>query len=146
MKVYLGGPMRGQPLYNFQAFENATWALREAGIEVVSPHELDMRHDRVSASYYKEPDGLRIFRHVALPDSENVTDQLLRMLADDIRQMRGCDALIFLDGWENSLGCQVEDAARELARIPRFLLTRTDDGWELIDPIEQEQRDAVHPE
>ncbi len=40
-KVYLAGPMRGLPLFNFPAFADAAAKLRAQGYDVFSPAERD---------------------------------------------------------------------------------------------------------
>ena len=39
-RVYVAGPMRGYVDYNYPAFDSACEVLREAGYDVVSPHEI----------------------------------------------------------------------------------------------------------
>jgi hypothetical protein len=51
MKIYLAGPMRGYPEFNFPAFHKAAALLRDMGYEVFSPAERDIeRHDGVDIS------------------------------------------------------------------------------------------------
>ena len=42
MRIYVAGPMRGFPLYNFPAFDAAAAELRRHGHTVISPAD----HDR----------------------------------------------------------------------------------------------------
>ena len=41
VKVYVSGPMTGIPEFNYPAFEAAARRLRDAGFDVVSPHEVN---------------------------------------------------------------------------------------------------------
>lgn len=96
MIVYLAGPMTGIPYYNFPAFEEAAAELRERGIEVISPAEMDLE------------DGL-------VPDPNGEDSQPRRYayyLARDIRVIaeRDVEAVVVLQGWEKSGGAKTEVA------------------------------------
>lgn len=87
--VYVSGPMEGYPGHNFEAFNATALLLRELGYEVVNPAEnFDGRTD--------------VARRVALRRDVEL------MSAD-------CNAIVFLDGWQNSAGARLEyNIAREL--------------------------------
>lgn len=87
-RIYIAGPMRGYPLENFPAFDEAAEYMRRCQWDVVSPADLDRAegHDPTSG----EP----------IPVSDAI--------ARDILALRGCDAILLLPGWEDSRGVAVE--------------------------------------
>lgn len=97
MKIYIAGPMRGIPDFNFPAFKEATATLREAGHQVVSPHEKDE----------------------AVPGFDPGRAETLSVLcgADtmswDLQQVLAAEAIVLLSGWENSRGAQLERLVAE---------------------------------
>jgi hypothetical protein len=98
MRVYLAGPMRGIPHYNFPAFDRAREALRAMGHDVVSPADLDR-----SAG----------FDAMTLPDDTDWGDvppdfDLLEAMERDREAIRGADAICLLPGWQSSEGSQEE--------------------------------------
>jgi hypothetical protein len=88
VKLYLAGPMRGVPDYNFPAFRAAALRLRFSGYEVWSPAERDIEENR-------DPNEIG---ELALKD----------YMADDLRAVCQSDAIVLLPGWENSTGAQLE--------------------------------------
>jgi hypothetical protein len=83
MKVYIAGPMRGYPDYNFAAFHDAAQALRDTGAyEVISP------------SGGEDPDQ----------QAEPIDDYM----SEDVPMLEKCDAICLLDGWEQSEGSHIE--------------------------------------
>ncbi len=116
MRIYQGAPMRGYPLYNYQAMEDAAHAMRGFGIDVVSPHDMDIENGWVDVEYWPLADGRRQFTYVAL----NHSFQIEKVLLADLQVMSTVDAVGFHDGWRDSSGCQIEEAARALARLPRY--------------------------
>ena len=80
MRVYLSGPMTGLPELNFPAFHAAAFALREKGLDVVNPAEIN-------------------------PDAGMTWEQCMRA---DIKALCDCDALAMLPGWERSKGAHLE--------------------------------------
>lgn len=104
MKIYLAGPMRGIPEFNFPAFHAATARLREAGHFVFNPAERDI-----------EKTGVDISKGNATGDN-NLAESLhgfnLReALKDDLVFIcLEADAIALLPGWENSKGVKAEMA------------------------------------
>ncbi len=85
MKIYVVGPMSGIPDYNYPAFKLATHNLRVFGYIVECPTE------------HNEPldNNWLLFMRLAL-------FKLLR-----------CDAIVLLDGWEQSKGASIEKRLAE---------------------------------
>lgn len=104
MKVYLAGPMRGLPEFNFPAFRAAAKKLRSSGYFVFSPAEKDM-----------EVHGVDISKGNATGSEEEATKvhgfDLRRALADDTQWIcREADAIALLPGWDRSSGARAEHA------------------------------------
>lgn len=121
MKVYVAGPMRGIPHFNFPAFDAATAQLRRRGHTVFNPAE----HDR-------ETHG-EDFADGNLNGSEEDASQThgfnLReaLLADLTWIAQNADAIAVLDGWENSKGANAEVA---LARaLGLYVAPVAEFGW-----------------
>jgi uncharacterized protein DUF6378/uncharacterized protein DUF4406 len=94
--VYIAGPMRGIPLFNFPAFDEAASRLRSAGWNVLSPAEMDR-----GIGFDENRDGLEAFDlHAAI---ERDLGAILSLAAPD-------DAVAMLPGWEKSTGASVERA------------------------------------
>lgn len=91
--VYVAGPMRGYPLYNFPAFLAAAAWLTECGYHVLSPaqHDLDEGFDP------------------AVPVERQGFDLRAAMLWDMQAVLRS-EMVVTLDGWEASLGASAEVA------------------------------------
>lgn len=90
-RVYLAGPMRGYPLYNFPAFHEAAAILRANGFEVVSPAEKDL-DDGFDPTRTTQEQGF----------------DLKAALRWDMEQVLAVDAVVALPGWEESLGAIAE--------------------------------------
>ena len=89
MKIYLAGPMRGYPEYNFPAFRERTHALRAMGHEVWSPAEQDELLDGFNAATDK-------------------ADTMAHYMARDLPAVCQSEAVAVLPGWEASKGAQLE--------------------------------------
>lgn len=104
MRIYLAGPMRNLPQFNFPAFHAAAASLRELGYEVFSPAERDIRvHGDAFAKNNHDGDNAKAEREHGF--------NLREALADDLEWIcRQADAIALLPGWRNSLGANAEYA------------------------------------
>src|SRR6266700_7527506 len=89
MKIYLAGPMRGVPMFNFPAFHEAAARLRAQGHEVFSPAEKD-----AEAGQDGTKPALTISHYMAI----------------DLPEVCRADAVVLLPGWEKSQGATIEIA------------------------------------
>lgn len=88
MKLYLAGPMRGYPLYNFNAFADYADRLRAQGHDVFSPAEKD------------EASGF--------DPSRDQPKELAVYMIDDLPEVLRADAVALMPGWEYSTGATLE--------------------------------------
>lgn len=102
MKVYLAGPMRNHPWFNFPAFDYAAKILREQGWEVFSPAERD-----------REVYGPEIEDNQT-GDEDKIANPACTirdcMKADCLWICDHADAIALLPGWEKSTGATAERA------------------------------------
>jgi len=93
-KIYIAGPMRGYPQFNFPAFDEAYHSLVEQGFIPISPADLD----RVHEGWIDFP-------------PEDVSPNLemaKRCIGRDVAAIMECQAIYLMKGWENSSGAKVE--------------------------------------
>lgn len=105
MKIYLAGPMRGIPEFNFPAVHSAAAVLRGQGHEVFSPAEKDNeRHGTdISKGNIAGDEGLAAKVHGF---------NLREALAIDLEYIcLHADGIALLPGWRNSKGATAEHAA-----------------------------------
>lgn len=101
MIYYLSGPMTGYYRYNFAAFDACTRVMRCAGMNVISPHEID--HGEV------EPG-----------DSGKTWEEYMRVALNELLK---ANAIVMMRGWTKSAGAKKElDLALSLG-MPVFLYT-----------------------
>ena len=100
MRIYLAGPMRGYPTFNFPAFDFASSKLRAEGHFVFSPAERD--REAYGAEIEDNPTG----------DEAKVKNAACTindcMLADTKWICENADAIALLPGWEKSSGANAE--------------------------------------
>lgn len=99
MRVYLAGPMRGYPRYNFDAFTDAATRLRSLGYEVLSPAEND-----IAAGF--DPDG----------PLESL--DLYAAFRWDVEAVLACDQVVLLPHWHQSEGASLEFALARAIGTP----------------------------
>jgi hypothetical protein len=99
MRIYLAGPMRGIPNFNFPAFDYAAAQLRRDGHVVFSPAERDR------AAYGPEVENNPTGDENKAPPGCTINDC---MRADTQWICDHADAIALLPGWENSSGAAAE--------------------------------------
>jgi len=105
MKIYLAGPMRGIPNFNFPAFFKAALELRANGHEVFNPAEDDVNEYGWDIAY--SPTG-------SMEDIRHLGFSIRDALARDVHYIcRHADTLVLLPGWSNSKGALAEKALAE---------------------------------
>jgi hypothetical protein len=103
--IYIAGPMRGYPRYNFDAFHNAEKVL-ELDWNVLNPARVD------------EEDGFD-------PDHDVVTpDMMEKFILRDLDMVLRVNAIAVLPGWEKSTGANAEVALAKWRGIPVYLFPR----------------------
>lgn len=89
MKVYIAGPMRGLPNWNFEAFDEATKRWQEAGHNAFGPAAL--------------------FRAIDYPmETGEERGHCTHAIQVDLACIYAADAIALLPGWEKSRGVTVE--------------------------------------
>jgi hypothetical protein len=104
MKIYVAGPMRGIPEFNFPAFNEATARLRADGHTVFNPAERDNeRHGTdISKGNLTGDESIAAAQH-----GFNLREALGADLAWICAE---ADGLMLLPGWRNSKGALAEVA------------------------------------
>ena len=101
-KVYLAGPMRGIPEFNFPAFMSAAEFLRKQGFFVFNPAERDIERLGVDISKGNEAGSED---QAAKEHGFNLRTSLY----EDMRYIcLEADAIALLPGWEKSKGANAE--------------------------------------
>ena len=103
MKVYLAGPMRGIPKFNFPQFIEAAKNLREQGYKVFNPAERDIK--KYGDKVYNSPTGN------VKTAKKTVGFSLREALCADTKYIcMEADAIAMLPGWKKSKGACAEHA------------------------------------
>ena len=115
MKVYLAGPMRGIPNFNFPAFDYATEKLRDRGFVVFSPAARDrkLHGDKLEQNPTGREDEA----------ARNIGFSLREALKADCAWIcRNADAVAVLPGWEISRGANAEVALAKALGLTIIIL------------------------
>ena len=105
MKIYLAGPMRGIPEFNFPAFFAAAAALRAEGHVVFNPAERD-QNAHGEACWKGNMTG-----DLNVGTTKTSGFNLREALRDDTHYIcMEADAIALLPGWEKSSGATAERA------------------------------------
>jgi hypothetical protein len=100
--IYVAGPMRGYPKFNFPAFDAVTAALQEQGHTVFSPAENDRKKHGTKLDEIDTGD---------IKAAESVGFSLREALQDDLTFIcQKADCIVMLPGWEKSNGARCEHA------------------------------------
>lgn len=108
-KIYIAGPMRGRPQFNFPAFDAAEKFLAAQGFTPISPAAMD----RLYEGWNPHPPA----------DLAVDTDLKVRCMSRDLaviftlRPENG-DCLYLLDGWKDSAGARVELSLAKFLCLP----------------------------
>jgi hypothetical protein len=99
VKIYIAGPMRGIPEFNFPVFHEAARLLRAAGHHVFSPAEFDTMFSPIT----EDSNGL--------VEAHPIHDYIRRdahVIINELKPPK--DGLVMLAGWEHSKGAYAERA------------------------------------
>lgn len=103
MKIYLAGPMRGIPEFNFPAFHAATKRLRADGHTVFNPAENDEKTHGTGFSKSNKTGDLAEATSKGFSIRQALGDDLAWICAE-------ADAVYLLPGWSKSRGAIAERA------------------------------------
>ncbi|MBQ3808357.1 MAG: DUF4406 domain-containing protein [Kiritimatiellae bacterium] len=101
-RIYIAGPMRGLPDFNYPAFNDYATVHRQVGWEVENPAE-------IGAAF-------------GTPEQINADPALLAaVMAADLHALETCDAIFLMKGWQRSVGAKKELAAAIAAGLKIYL-------------------------
>jgi len=101
--IYLAGPMRNIPFFNFPKFDRVAGELRKQGHTVLNPADLDRERGFDAMKCPPDTDWSRV------PAGFDF-DACVR---EDVECVLKCDAVYMLKGWHNSKGATAEKALAE---------------------------------
>jgi hypothetical protein len=118
--IYIAGPMKGYPKFNFDAFDAAAAQLARDGWTPINPAQLD------------RDTGFD-------PERDPLTPAFLKeAMKRDLLALLEADALVLLPGWPNSKGALAEKAVAQWRGIPVYTLNEKMDlaRW-LMVPLDE---------
>lgn len=99
MKLYISGPMRNHPSFNFPAFDHAQKLLEDGGHLCYNP----AAHDRETYPDIEQWEGFETGDTEKCPQFDLPTS-----LSWDFASILDADAIVLLPGWESSSGAKAE--------------------------------------
>lgn len=117
MKIYLAGPMRGIPEFNFPAFHKAAAYLRDQGHTIFSPAENDLDKTGIDVTGTTGDEA----------EIEGKNGWTLRQaLCDDLNFIcLEAEGIALLPGWEKSKGVAAELATAKALGLEEIYLKDT---------------------
>ncbi len=128
-RYYLAGPMSGYPQFNFPLFHRVAAELRAQGYTIVSPAELDT--PAVQAAAMASKDGALQGPNNQIADQTwgDILAKDVKLVADEI------DGIIFLHGWDQSRGANLEAFVGLLVNKRPFEFMQWDDEIKTAVPL-----------
>lgn len=104
--IYIAGPMKGLPEFNYPAFNSTEERLKKLGYNVVNPVKLsgEITPEELDANY----------------------DLLTSVMNKEQRSIAQCDSIYLLRGWEKSKGARKELAIAIMLNLEIILEERQD--------------------
>jgi len=119
MKLYLAGPMRNYPEFNFPLFHRAAAMLRESGHDVFSPAENDMKNFGADIAEGSEGCEGDLARKLGMDELE----LRRRVFGEDMAYICAhAEGVALLPGWEDSRGAYAERAVAIALGLEVFYL------------------------
>lgn len=110
MRIFISGPVSGMPDNNVAAFATAAYRLRQAGHQVYSPME-----DIPAKSKHEQ--AMLMFLHELSRGDREAYACMNKLFLEP-----WYDAMVQLDGWEESDGAQLEAEVADALGIKRMTL------------------------
>ena len=123
LNLYIAGPMRGIPLYNFPAFFQCAATLRGLGHIVMNPAEADM--------------AMGLNPGLPLDHEDQIKWNQDEVLRKDIYLVMRQDGIVMLPGSLESTGANIERAVAMMTGVPVYHYdgaARHEDILQLVEP------------
>lgn len=136
--VYIAGPMRGIPLFNFPAFDAAANKIRSYNHIPINPAELDRKAGFDPATLPEDYDWSQV------PDTFDLDAARTR----DIEVLNTADEVWVLPGWRSSIGAKAEIAyAIWCDKLVRFIGTGSPIKWRGtgLREVSRQETSAISP-
>lgn len=115
-RIYLAGPMRGLPDFNFPAFHQMAWKLRRIGWEVFNPAENDEKQYGAGVMKSATGDEAEVEKTVGF-NLRLALKQDLSWIADN------ATAIVLMPGWRKSKGAIAEFALARALNLEVWLVS-----------------------